>query len=237
MRPKRWQSSAMRSCLASLAVTWLLFIGPAACACSCFYATPDEHFERSDFVFTGLATSVYDPATETIVDDWTNQPLEYTFEVESVEKGEVQNPARVLSDRSEAACGYPFRVGERYQVFGSFDDQGRMWTSLCSGNRYLTTEGEGPDEPGPSPKAKATSGPKTVLPSPAESPSEPTMTSPLPASNPAPSIPYSASFQPQVASDRKSSNMMLKLILAGVALPLTATIVLLIVRSRARRSL
>ena len=61
-----------------------------------------------------------------------SDPLEITFEVERVWKGDVPSKVTVETRVAEASCGYDFDKRERYLVYAR-DGQ----VSLCSGTRPI----------------------------------------------------------------------------------------------------
>lgn len=63
-------------------------------------------------------------------------PVHYTFAVDLAWKGVDTDTLTVLTTQDDAACGYRFRIGERYPVLGYLRN-GRLWTGLCSGNDLL----------------------------------------------------------------------------------------------------
>lgn len=110
----------------------------AAWACSCMQSTPEEQMERADIVFTGRVIDQKMKAAET-------QPfggrtwVQWTFEVESDQKGAVSEQITVESASNSAACGINFQMGERYQVFANQNNTA-LRASLCSGTRAVIDE-------------------------------------------------------------------------------------------------
>lgn len=114
-------------------------VGPGAApalACTCAATTDLAHHRAVDLVFTGVATDHRDPnASSGVVS--SADPIVWTFEVESVDKGRVPESVEVHTARFGGSCGYGFEQGLRYQVFGRLQD-GQLWTSICDGTRSLT---------------------------------------------------------------------------------------------------
>ena len=99
-------------------------------ACSCAAFAPKEYAERADVVFTGVVRSISgaDFDDGAYGDDITT----VRFRVRAVYKGQVRRLANVLTNESDAACGYPFSVGKKYTVFAS-RGKAKLSTGLCSG--------------------------------------------------------------------------------------------------------
>lgn len=127
------------------------FLRPqAAWACSCMQSTPEEQMERADVVFIGRVIDRKMKAVET-------QPfggrtwVQWTFEVESDQKGSVFEQVTVESASNSAACGINFQLGERFQVFAN-QNKTALRASLCSGTRALG-DGQQEQSQAPSPCA------------------------------------------------------------------------------------
>src|SRR5687768_10693683 len=115
---------------------------PGAWACSCVPASGAEHYQNAEVVFVGVVTERTDPHEDDEIQSG-GSAIHYTVEVRSEQKGDVSDPVLVKSSRSEASCGYTFRVGRRYQVFGREQADGDVTTGLCDGNDRLS-DGEAP---------------------------------------------------------------------------------------------
>jgi hypothetical protein len=118
---------------------------PGAWACSCVgYATAREarqaHYAGADLVFAGEARSSHDANPGGI--QGSGDPIEWTFRVDSVQKGHASRPQIVSTARDSASCGFTFTVGTRYQVFADKHGIGYT-TSLCGGTHVLAA-GEQP---------------------------------------------------------------------------------------------
>ncbi|HLF70345.1 MAG TPA: hypothetical protein VI541_05255, partial [Actinomycetota bacterium] len=159
---------------------------PVAWACSCVASTPSEDFARADVVVSGTASGREDPNANSEVQGGGDQ-ITWSIQVDAVQKGEASRDLRVSSARDEAACGFEFEVGRRYQVFAASVDGG-FRTNLCSGTHQLaagetpfTPEQSRPPENSPPPPITPSAGP-TVEPStpPSGGPTSPTATSQSP---------------------------------------------------------
>jgi hypothetical protein len=73
--------------------------------------------------------------------------LRYEVAVEAVHHGEAGPTIEVVSERDGASCGIDLPPG-RYLVVASRDDEGRLYSGLCSGTRPLEA-GEEPAGFGP----------------------------------------------------------------------------------------
>jgi hypothetical protein len=119
---------------ACLAASLVPFAAEPASACSCAFATPEEHADNARVVFTGRARSIErDPSEITV-----------RFRVNTVYKGNVDRRVTVVTASNSAACGCSFREGVRYTVFGSRRGD-PIPTNLCSGTKK---GGIDPDEYG-----------------------------------------------------------------------------------------
>jgi len=106
-----------------------------ACACSCRELTQEEALALADVVFAGTVTDVHSSATGPIYS--SADPVTVTFEVDTVQKGDVPASVQVQTVVSEISCGYEFRERSRYLVYVHVDQAGQWTTGLCNGNRVL----------------------------------------------------------------------------------------------------
>lgn len=165
----------------ALIVTVLLIGVPGVClACSCLVATDEEHFARADVVFTGHAVERRDANAGNPFQS-SADPVHWTFDTGSVQKGAVDGDAVVSTPRNEASCGFTFVEGRRYQVFANRAEDGSLETGLCSGTRELAA-GETPYVP-----AQQTPPPVPPAPTPTRAAS-PTPTTATPSASPPPLI-------------------------------------------------
>ena len=143
----------------------ILLMSRAASACTCDpIKGGHEAFDRAEVVFVGNVVSVTKPKSR-IVDRRRNiievsLELVVRFRVERAWKFATRPYLTLTTMSQTAACGYPFKVGEKYLVF-AFADQDGVRTGLCSGTTdfahaktYL--EQIGPGKPIRGPRAKPT---------------------------------------------------------------------------------
>lgn len=136
---------SLRLLAGPLVVAVVVMLGGAAMAlaCSCLVATEAEQAARASALFAGTAVASSDPnAGGPLIG--SGDPIEWTFAVDTVVKGEVVADQRVTTARDGASCGASFEVGRRYLVFASDGESGGLVTGVCSGTRPF-----GADEPVP----------------------------------------------------------------------------------------
>ena len=114
-----------------LAAVGVLLHTPSCATCSCRPLVPDEASQWASAVFAGRVVRIYEPGWWKTIRTGSD-PLEITFEVERVWKGDVPSKVTVETRVSEASCGYDFDRRERYLVY-AHDGQ----VSLCSGTRPI----------------------------------------------------------------------------------------------------
>lgn len=120
---------------------WLLAKPAVVHACSCAGPMPvQDDLNRKTAVFAGKVKSVYKPQ------GWffrsSADPVEVTFEVTDVWKGELRSETTVYTALSSASCGYEgFAVNQSYIVFahGTSD---RLETGICTRTKPLSSAGE-----------------------------------------------------------------------------------------------
>jgi hypothetical protein len=119
-----------------------LFVGAAqALACSCIPSGPPcQAYGRTDTIFVGT------PIRASVGDlDRNGDPSPYRklrFRVSEGLKGVTERELDVVTVASEATCGYPFKLGTAYVVYGHRDAQeGWVLTGLCSRTRPLSDGG------------------------------------------------------------------------------------------------
>ncbi len=109
-----------------------------AVACSCAgESSPKTELRRCDAVFTGRPVreriiTVQDPDTG----ERRQRMREFTFQVDSVLKGELSRRAAVITRMNSAACGYRFDVGAPYIVYAR-RAQHRLHTTICDRTKPL----------------------------------------------------------------------------------------------------
>jgi hypothetical protein len=91
-------------------------------------------------VFIGSVVAREDPNTGDVQS--SADPISWTFDVQSVQKGGAGGSETITSVRDSATCGFEFTVGKRYQVFADRSSSG-LTTDICAG-----TVGLAAGEPG-----------------------------------------------------------------------------------------
>lgn len=106
---------------------------PLAWACDCAVARGGiaGQFARAHVVFTGALASERPAAPGTFT------ASEWTFDVESVQKGDAGARIRVSAPQGSAACGFDLQPGTRYQVFAFEEAVGGLTTNTCLGTRAV----------------------------------------------------------------------------------------------------
>jgi Tissue inhibitor of metalloproteinase len=122
---------------------WLTITSSVAQACSCLTpGTPCESYGTADAVFVGTVVSVQDPQSSKSgdVNAWRHQRV-FKFSVEQSYLGVKGTEVEILTASDGTACGYDFRIGERYLVYAhSYGN--RLSTSICTRTRSLTSASE-----------------------------------------------------------------------------------------------
>jgi hypothetical protein len=134
----------MRRLLLLLVVitTYLLLNTSSALGCTCaFPRNATEALNRARAVFAGEVVKVTPPKTRLI--DRRRKiyeislELKATFKVERVWKSGVRHRLVVSTMSGCCACGWDFKVGERYLIFAHGDSDSTLSTSICSGTKRL----------------------------------------------------------------------------------------------------
>lgn len=81
------------------------------------------YYWRSENIFIGLAEKVE-------IDDKIGS-MKVTFSVEKSIRGTNDKTVEIFTSPSTASCGYPFKQGERYFVYGRKNTDGKFHESLC----------------------------------------------------------------------------------------------------------
>ena len=103
-----------------------------AAACSCEPpGSPQEELASHDAVLAGRVVEILAPADLALEED-----VLVTFDVSSVWKGEAEQVVAVTTGRHGGVCGYPFRLGEQYVVYGNLWEGG-LHTGLCTRTNTL----------------------------------------------------------------------------------------------------
>ena len=100
----------------------------AALGCSCTeYPTFEQAFAQSAAVFRGTVLSV-----SATTDPHFFMPVQVTFAVDAWWKGSQASTVTILTESTEAICGYSFQVGLQYLVYAPvLPGSGPLWTFLC----------------------------------------------------------------------------------------------------------
>lgn len=98
-----------------------LALAADAPACSCLPVVLERDLPRADGAFVGALLARQERGDEAV----------FSFRVEQVYKGEIENRIDVVSARDGAACGLELSVGERVGLL--LERDGATWrSSLCS---------------------------------------------------------------------------------------------------------
>ncbi len=87
------------------------------------------YYWNSENIFIGLAEKVE-------IDNKVGS-MKVTFSVEKSIRGTNEKTVEVFTSPSTASCGYPFKQGERYFVYGRKGDNGKFHESLCGPTTLL----------------------------------------------------------------------------------------------------
>ena len=120
-----------------IAASLFIISAESAQACSCMRATPEQHFESANAVFSGRVVNVITPRRNTQRPQFSFPQKRVMFEVSDVWKGQERRRLMVMTSDSSASCGFNFTEGESYLVYASRSDN-RLTTSLCSGTKLLS---------------------------------------------------------------------------------------------------
>ncbi|MCR8656387.1 hypothetical protein [Paenibacillus endoradicis] len=101
-----------------------------ACSCAVGPGSFEDELADSDYVFDGVVTDKKEESSFLGFKS-SDEPVEWTFQVNGSWKGEVTEIMQVTSAQSSASCGYEFKVGKRYAVFASEAD-GTIKVTSCS---------------------------------------------------------------------------------------------------------
>ena len=132
----------------------VLTYASCALATSCIELPVEEHFERSDVVFTGTVESLKDaPEAYNIKwnrpelnEKWEKPSLQAKLRVETAWKGKLDKEVLIYTgDPKKSTSGYPFEENSRYVIFASFrkteedseQSELHLRTSWCAGNILL----------------------------------------------------------------------------------------------------
>jgi hypothetical protein len=141
-RTQQGDSSPVRRTFRFLPLVAWVLLWPAsdATACSCMSGIPlCESFWKTPVVFDGDVLRI-----ERIPD--SARPSAFlrrlvTFKVIRAYRGGVESTIQIATGSSDADCGYPFEIGDRYLVY-AHDSAGTLSTGLCSRTRPLSKAAE-----------------------------------------------------------------------------------------------
>jgi hypothetical protein len=122
--------------IGTLSVVVMLLAASFAEACSCEGRQQGVkgvqtcgYYGVSEDIFIGLA--------ETVEIDRKAGSLKVTFAVEKPIRGTIEKKVEVFTSADEGSCGYPFKQGERYFVYGRKGKNGKYRESLCGPTTLL----------------------------------------------------------------------------------------------------
>lgn len=108
-------------------VLFLVFSVDSVYACKCIPGAKGSntctYYWRSASVFIGKV--------EQITTDEEQRTKKVTFSVEKLYRGKFKDKIDIYTAASGAACGYPFKLGERYFVYGYKAEDGKFQERLC----------------------------------------------------------------------------------------------------------
>ncbi|WP_378182004.1 hypothetical protein [Aquimarina sp. SS2-1] len=134
-----------------LILLFLLFPLSSVKPCSCvsnelpFRKKIKEAFENAELIITGIVVDLKEILSYAS-SIYSGGPIIYTFEVTKIIKGESKvTRLDILSARSDASCGYRFRLGETYLVYAIKSEhfskqtgiESSFITSVCNRNKLL----------------------------------------------------------------------------------------------------
>lgn len=119
------------------AFSGLLFRPDVSLACSCAGPPPlTEDLNRKTAVFAGKVIRMETP-TKLFIRS-SADPVEVTFEVSTVWKGELKSKTIVYTALDSASCGYEgFEVNKEYLVF-AYGTPDRLGTGICERTKPLS---------------------------------------------------------------------------------------------------
>ena len=113
----------------------LMVVAPGtASACSCGISPLADRLSAADVVFIGTPKKGDKPEGDAVS---SADPVRWTFDVDTVHKGDVTQTVDVISALDSASCGIPFEVNRPYLVFGVLDDEA-ITAGLCGGTEQLS---------------------------------------------------------------------------------------------------
>ncbi|WP_434749839.1 hypothetical protein [Paenibacillus amylolyticus] len=121
------------------ATSVIVWSGERAYACSCVDSNAKEKLEMYASVFTGKVVEISGPS---IFSNEKNK--KYTLDVDTAWKGvDAKKMTILISSLGEGACGTTLTKDQSYLIFANKNDKdGKLHSSLCSGNLQLEQAGE-----------------------------------------------------------------------------------------------
>lgn len=101
---------------------------------------PCEHFHHEK-VFIGKVTQLTPQTRKFGKVEWAER-YAMTFAVEETLRGTHSSQVVVHTGSGGGDCGMPLEPGRRLIIFAYRNDDGRLWTGICSGNVGLSTDDE-----------------------------------------------------------------------------------------------
>ena len=126
----------MRSLIGAAVVSFILFYGTPADACSCIETGPPcQNYFRVDSVFVGMVRTITE--VEAPPDPIPFRRRLVTFAVERAFRGAEGASVGVTTGMGGGDCGYEFKAGERYLVYAYKAKDGQLHTGICSRTRPI----------------------------------------------------------------------------------------------------
>ncbi|MEK3824859.1 hypothetical protein [Paenibacillus sp. FSL K6-1558] len=113
--------------------------GERAYACSCVESSVKEKLETYSAVFTGKVVEI---GGDSIFS--SREYKKYTLDVDTTWKGvDAKKTTILINNMGEGACGITLAKDQSYLIFANQDDKdGKLYSSLCSGNLQIEQAGE-----------------------------------------------------------------------------------------------
>ena len=106
-------------------------------ACECIGAErPCEHLRGSDAVFVGRVLDTV-PVKRPVDKDSYRAGYIMHFAVENSLLGALGAEITIETGGGGGDCGTPLPVGDKFLIFAYKNENGQLWTGMCSGNRQL----------------------------------------------------------------------------------------------------
>jgi MYXO-CTERM domain-containing protein len=112
-------------------VAAVLLAWEPASACKCAPVADRDDWNRYDAVFDGVVVAV---------DGFTSWNHSVRFQVNAAWRGISDAKVTLVNAGVRGACGVDFRVGERWLVMASRNDDGKLQAYLCLGSHPLSNE-------------------------------------------------------------------------------------------------